>query len=83
MICKRSLQVSNLTWAQIDTILQFFVYHPLGKEQLEELKNMKKVVEPILTAEEKASKTNKAEIKGTGFQMQMVTSEKGRVMIEA
>ena len=41
----------------------------LGKEQLEELKNMKKVSEPILTAEEKSSKTNKAEIKGTGFQM--------------
>ena len=54
-----------------------------GKEQLEALKNMKKVAEPILTAEEKASKINKAEIKGTGFQMQMVTSEKGRVMIEA
>ena len=54
-----------------------------GKEQLEALKNMKKVAEPILTAEEKASKTNKAEIKGTGFELQMVTSEKGRVMIEA
>ena len=39
----------------------------LGKEQLEALKNMKKVAEPILTAEEKASKVNKAEIKGTGF----------------
>jgi hypothetical protein len=39
----------------------------LGKEQLEALKNMKKVSEPILTADEKASKTNKAEIKGTGF----------------
>ena len=34
---------------------------------MEELKNMKKVSEPILTAEEKASKVNKAEIKGTGF----------------
>ena len=39
----------------------------VGKEQLEELKNMKKVAEPIFTAEEKASKVNKAEIKGTGF----------------
>ena len=38
-----------------------------GKEQLEALKNMKKVSEPILTQEEKASKVNKAEIKGTGF----------------
>jgi len=47
------------------------------------LRNMKKVAEPILTAEEKSSKVNKAEIKGTGFQMEMVTSEKGRVMIEA
>ena len=38
----------------------------IGKEQLEELKKMKKVKEPILTAEEKASKVNKQEIKGTG-----------------
>ena len=38
-----------------------------GKEHLEELKKMKKVNEPILTVEEKASKINKAEIKGTGF----------------
>ena len=44
---------------------------------------MKKVSEPILTVEEKASKINKAEIKGTGFQMEMISSEKGRVMIEA
>jgi hypothetical protein len=49
---------------------------------LEALKNMKKVVEPILTAEEKASKVNKAEIKGTGFQMEMVQSAKGKAMIE-
>ena len=54
-----------------------------GKEQLEALKKMKKVSEPILTPEERASKVNKAEIKGTGFQMQMISSEKGRVMIEA
>lgn len=53
-----------------------------GKEQLEELQNMKKVSEPILTPEERASKTNKAEIKGQGFQMNMVTSAKGQVMIE-
>jgi hypothetical protein len=38
----------------------------VGKEQLEELKNMKKVKEPMLTAEEKASKINRQEIKGTG-----------------
>ena len=44
---------------------------------------MKKVAEPILTVEEKASRVNKAEIKGTGFQLEMVSSEKGRVMIEA
>ena len=37
-----------------------------GKEQLEALKNIKKVKEPMLTAEEKASKVNKQEIKGTG-----------------
>lgn len=53
-----------------------------GKEQLEALKSMKKVAEPILTAEERASRVNKAEIKGTGFQMEMISSEKGRVMIE-
>lgn len=39
--------------------------------------------EPILTQEERASKANKAEIKGTGFQMKMVTSLKGAEMIEA
>ena len=39
----------------------------IGKEQLEALKNMKKVAEPILTAEEKASKVNKADIKAQGF----------------
>ena len=38
----------------------------IGKEQLEELKKMKKTKEPILTVEEKASKSNKQEIKGTG-----------------
>ena len=53
-----------------------------GKEQLEALKNQKKTAEPILTQEEKASKVNKAEIKGQGFQMTMVSSEKGRQMIE-
>jgi hypothetical protein len=55
----------------------------IGKEQLEELKNIKKVREPMLTAEEKASKVNKQEIKGTGFNLEMVQSEKGRSMIEA
>ena len=39
----------------------------IGKEQLEALKNMKKVAEPILTAEEKAYKVNKADIKVQGF----------------
>lgn len=43
---------------------------------------MKKTSEPILTVEEKASRINKAEIKGTGFQMTMVCSEKGRSMLE-
>ena len=42
-----------------------------------------KKAEPILTVEEKSSKVNKAEIKGTGFQMKMISSEKGAVMIEA
>lgn len=53
-----------------------------GKDQLEALKKMKKVVEPILTAEERASQQNKAEIKGTGFQMTMVCSDKGKEMLE-
>ena len=60
MIYRRFLQVSkhdNSIHRKIN----------IGKEQLEELKNMKKVAEPIFTAEEKASKVNKAEIKGTGF----------------
>lgn len=52
------------------------------KAQLEELKNQKKVKEPILTAEERASAINEAEIKGTGFVMEMTTSDKGRTMIE-
>lgn len=41
----------------------------LGKEQLEALKNVKKVKEPMLTAEEKASKVNRQEIKGTGKEL--------------
>ena len=39
--------------------------------------------EPVFTPEELYSKANKAEIKGTGFQMKMVSSHKGAVMIEA
>jgi predicted component of type VI protein secretion system len=39
--------------------------------------------EPIFTVEEKASQFNKAEIKGTGYQMKMVSSLKGSTMIEA
>ena len=42
-----------------------------------------KKAEPILTVEEKASQHNKAEIKGTGFQMKMVSSLPGATMIEA
>lgn len=36
----------------------------------------------MLTPEERASKVNKQEIKGTGFNLQMYCSDKGRVMIE-
>lgn len=41
------------------------------KELLEEMKEASKTkkVEPILTAEERSSKVNKAEIKGTGYQL--------------
>ena len=42
------------------------------------MKNIKKKKEPMLTVDEKASKVNRQEIKGTGFNMQMVCSEKGR-----
>ena len=42
-----------------------------------------KKAEPILTVEEKASQHNKAEIKGTGYQLKMVSSLKGAEMIEA
>ena len=38
----------------------------LGKEELQLMKNTKKVKEPVLTAEEKASISNKADIKFTG-----------------
>ncbi len=53
-----------------------------GKDQLDALKNQKKIKEPILTVEERASEQNSAEIKGTGFNMNMVCSEAGRHMIE-
>ena len=55
------------------------------KSLLEEMRvaSKNKKVEPIFTAEERASKVNKAEIKGTGFQMKMVSSLKGAEMIEA
>lgn len=49
---------------------------------MEELKNQKKAREPILTVDEKASALNEAEIKGTGFIMDMIQSEKGKGMIE-
>jgi hypothetical protein len=42
-----------------------------------------KKAEPIMTKEEENSKLNKAEIKGTGYQLKMVSSLKGAEMIEA
>ena len=44
-----------------------------GKNQLEELKKLKKSKEPILTLDEKASKSNKHEIKGTGKFLDLIT----------
>jgi len=79
MIFRRSPQVSDLARSDLT---KETIGVGVGKEQLEALKKMKKVSEPILTPEERASKVNKAEIKGTGFQMEMVSSEAGRVMIE-
>jgi ElaB/YqjD/DUF883 family membrane-anchored ribosome-binding protein len=49
---------------------------------LDALKNIKKVNEPIMTPEEKAAVVNKAEIKGTGFNMEIVQSSNGKTMIE-
>jgi len=49
---------------------------------LKSLRTQKKTSEPILTADEKASALNEAEIKGTGFIMEMTCSDKGRKMIE-
>jgi len=60
----------------------YFCFIYKVKAQLEELKNQKKINEPILTQEEKASVVNEAEIKGTGFIMSMTQSDKGRTMIE-
>lgn len=55
------------------------------KSLLEEMKiaAKSKKAEPILTNEEKDSHKNKAEIKGTGYQLKMVSSLKGAEMIEA
>jgi hypothetical protein len=46
------------------------------------MKALKSVKTPTLTAEERASAQNEADIKGTGFQMTMVSSEPGRMMLE-
>lgn len=43
---------------------------------------MKKTAEAILTPDEKAAVRDKAEIKGTGFNMEIVQSSKGKTMIE-
>jgi hypothetical protein len=43
---------------------------------------MKKTRAPIMTVEEKASVLNKAEIKGTGFNRKIFSSNKGKVMLE-
>ena len=55
------------------------------KSLLEEMRiaSKSKKDEPVLTNEEKSSQVNKAEIKGTGSQMKMVSSLKGAEMIEA
>jgi hypothetical protein len=49
---------------------------------LDALKNIKKVNEPIMTPEERQAVVNKAEIKGTGFNMEIVQSSAGKTMIE-
>lgn len=53
-----------------------------GKDMLDILKNTKKVKQDIMTPEEKAAVVNKAEIKGTGFNMEIVQSAAGKTMIE-
>ena len=47
------------------------------------LANLTNQGQPKLSSDQQASKANKAEIKGTGFQMKMVESLKGAEMIEA
>ena len=85
MSCKKLVKVS----AHLDAVLHAFRFFDisflLAKSLLEEMRiaSKTKKAEPILTTEEKASKVNKAEIKGTGFQMKMVSSLKGAEMIEA
>jgi len=66
----------------VSTFLLNQTFRGTVKAQLEELKTQKKTSEPILTADEKASALNEAEIKGTGFIMEMTCSDKGRKMIE-
>ena len=55
----------------------------VAKGVLDEAKKEKERKGPILTPDEKLTLQNEADIKGTGFQMSIVSSEKGRVMLEA
>ena len=82
MNCKRLVKVSLQIINKYSNEIFFCI---LAKSLLEEMRiaSKTKKAEPILTVEEKASKVNKAEIKGTGFQMKMVSSLKGAEMIEA
>jgi len=81
----RSVQPSKMNSRKLLAVSTFNFTKRLNvkvKAQLEELKTQKKTSEPILTADEKASALNEAEIKGTGFIMEMTCSDKGRKMIE-
>ena len=49
---------------------------------LQEAQSHKKVTGPLLTPEEMLSLIEDSAVKGTGFNMNIASSEKGRVMIE-
>ena len=82
---KRQVKVSTYFPFQVLNNDLKFDFDNLAKNLLEEMRiaSKTKKAEPIMTTEERASKVNKAEIKGTGFQMKMVSSLKGADMIEA
>ncbi len=67
MDLQRKEPLSNMNYSRYLKVISNRGYESVVKEQLNELNKQKKIKEPILTADEKASKVNKATIKGTGI----------------